>query len=78
MIKNKKPTVNQLNASNKVRKLKESNEMNDDNLSKFLNISKVTMYTRMKSHNWTDQNILFIEYLSNSKLNDFIKNLKII
>ena len=79
MSKNKQPSVQQLEATNKVYKLRQDPATGNDNkLSELLNISKVTMYTRLKRNNWTNPEILFIEYLSNPKLKALVAPLKIL
>lgn len=70
------PTVKQIKATNKVYKLRET--MNDDLLSKLLKLSKVTLYTRLKKHNWTDAEILFVEYKSNTEFSNTIDSLGIL
>jgi hypothetical protein len=79
MSKTTQPTIQQLEATNKVYKLRQDPSTgNDDKLSKLLNISKVTMYTRLKRSNWTNPEILFIEYLSNLKVKALVDSLNIL
>ena len=72
----KQATNKQLEATNKAYRLRQT--MNDNDLSKLLNISKVTLYTRLKKSNWTNPEILFIEYNANPKLKAFVSTLKIL
>lgn len=70
------PSVKQLDATNKTYLLRR--EMNDNELSSLLNISKVTLYTRLKRSNWTNPEILFIEYRSNLSFKKTVDSLNII
>lgn len=69
-------TVKQIDATNKVYKLRQ--ESNDNDLASKLNLSKVTMYTRLSRSNWTPQEILFIEYLTNSDLKKTVDSLNVL
>lgn len=77
MAKNKQPTEKQIKATEKAYKLRQLSA-NDDVLSKRLNLSKVTFYTRLTSSNWKDTEILFIEYLYDPALFIQIQALEII
>ncbi len=70
------PSIKQLEATNKAYKLRQ--KMNDNELSSLLNIAKVTLYTRLKKNNWTNQEILFIEYHSNLEFKIIVDNLEIL
>lgn len=70
-------TEKQKAATGKVFKLKESFS-NDNELASLLHISKVTLYLRREKHNWTSQEILFIEYLTNPDVKKLINSLKIL
>jgi len=77
-MKNKKnPSVKQLEATNKAYKLRQQSQ-NDNELAEKLNLSKVTTYTRLKQSNWTNPEILFIEYLSNPELKKKVDSLNIL
>lgn len=69
-------TLEQLEATNKAYGLRQ--DMNDNELSALLKISKVTLYTRFKRNNWTNQEILFIEYHSNPEFKKTVDSLKIL
>lgn len=62
-MNNKQSTVEQLDATNKVYKLRQK-AANDNELAKLLGISKVTLYTRLKSNNWKKPELALIESLS--------------
>lgn len=70
-------TIQQIEATNKVYTLR-ANVPNDNELSKLLNISKVTLYTRLRHSLWTDTEIVFIEYLSNKEVKALIDSLDIL
>lgn len=70
------PSIKQLEATNKAYQLRRT--MNDNDLSSLLNISKVTLYTRLKKSNWTNQEILFIEYHSNKDFKKTVDSLNIL
>ena len=71
------PTIHQITATNKAYSLREKTQ-NDNDLSQLLGLSKVTLYTRFKNSNWKDQEILFIEYLTNPKFKEFTDALNIL
>lgn len=77
MTKHKQPTTNQLKATDKAYKLREEAK-NDNVLAEKLNLSKVTLYTRLKKSNWTNPEIIFIEYLSNPSFFITVESLNII
>ncbi len=70
------PSVKQLDATNKAYLLRR--EMNDNDLSALLNMSKVTLYTRLKKSNWTNPEILFLEYHSNEDFEEMVDSLNIL
>jgi len=70
------PSIKQLEATNKAYKLRQS--MNDNELAAKLKLSKVTLYTRLQKSNWTQQEILFIEYCSNTEFKKIVESLNII
>lgn len=74
---NKQPTTQQLEATTKVYNLRQTSR-NDNELAERLNISKVTLYTRLRRSGWTNMEILFIEYLSNPKLKKTVDSLNIL
>ena len=76
MAKIQQPTIQQIEATNKAYLLR--NQMNDNELSKVLKMSKVTLYTRFRKNNWTDQNILYLEYCTNPSLKKTVDALKIL
>jgi len=61
--KKTEPTVEQLEATNKVYSLRESAK-NDNELAESLGISKVTLYTRLERSNWKKSELSLIESLS--------------
>ena len=69
------PTIKQLQATNKVYLLR--SQMNDDNLSELLQIAKGTLYTRLRKSNWSNHEILFIEYQTNNSFRMIVDKLKI-
>lgn len=73
----KQPTNEQIQATNKAYELRKYLK-NDTELSKILKLSKVTLYTRLKESNWTNPEILWIEYVYNERLNQFVESLKIL
>lgn len=70
------PSIKQLDATNKVYLLRR--EMNDIKLASLLEISKVTLYTRVRISNWDAKEIILIEYNLNPKLKKLIDSLDII
>lgn len=76
MTKIQQPTIQQIEATNKAYKLR--NGMNDNKLSELLKTSKVTLYTRFRRQNWTDQEILYLEYRTNKNFKDAVDKLKIL
>lgn len=73
----KQPTIKQLDATNKVYQLRELSK-NDNEFAELLQLSKVTLYTRLRTSNWTNPEIVFIEYLLNPEVKTLIDSLKII
>ena len=69
------PTIKQLQATDKVYLLR--SQMNDDNLSELLQIAKGTLYTRLRKSNWSNREILFIEYQTNNSFRMIVDKLKI-
>lgn len=59
----KQPTTDQLEATNSAYKLRDQAQ-NDDTLAKDFGISKVTLYTRLKTSNWKKSEIALIKALS--------------
>ena len=76
-MKDSQATIQQIEATNKVYTLR-ANVPNDNELAKQLNLSKVTLYTRLKRNNWTNTEIVFIEYLSNKTVKGLIDSLNIL
>lgn len=70
------PTIQQTKANNKVYDLRR--DMNDNELSKTVGVAKMTLYKRLKLENWTDKEILFIEYKHNKEFNDYVNSLNIL
>ena len=70
------PSVKQLDATNKAYLLRR--DMNDNDLSALLNMSKVTLYTRLRRNNWTNPEILFLEYRSNKEFKKTVDSLNIL
>lgn len=62
MAKNKQASIQQLEATNKVYQLRQTTK-NDDKLVKLLDLSKVTLYTRLKKSNWKKSEIFYIDHL---------------
>lgn len=58
----KQATEQQLNATDKVYKIREST-INDNELANLLGLSKVTMYTRLKKSNWKKTELALIKTL---------------
>ena len=71
------PTIQQLNATEKAYMLR-SQSKNDNELAKKLQLSKVTLYTRLDKSNWTDAEILYLEYIYNPSFFIFVDELNII
>lgn len=77
MAKQSQPSVQQLNATEKAYKLRHEFK-NDDEFAKKLKLSKVTTYTRLKKSNWTNPEIIWIEYLFNPEFLLLVDGLNII
>jgi hypothetical protein len=76
MAISQQPTIKQLETTNKVYKLRQ--ESNDNDLASKLKLSKVTLYTRLSISNWTPQETLFVEYVSNPEFKKTVDSLKIL
>lgn len=59
-------SIEQLEATNKVYQLRQTTQ-NDDELAKLLDLSKVTLYTRLKKSNWKKSEMFYINHLINEK-----------
>lgn len=55
-------SIEQLEATNKVYQLRQTTQ-NDDELAKLLDVSKVTLYTRLKKSNWKKPEMFYIDHL---------------
>lgn len=60
----KQASIEQLEATDKVYKLREDETKNDNDLAEDLGISKVTLYTRLKQNNWKKSELALINNLS--------------
>ena len=60
----KPATIEQLETTDKVYKLREDPSKNDNVLAEDLGISKVTLYTRLKTSNWKKSEIALVKNLS--------------
>lgn len=58
------PSIEQLQTTEKVRKLK-GGVRDDNELAKLINLSKGTMYTRINKHNWKISEMFYIDHLTN-------------
>lgn len=59
----KQPTLEQLETTDKVYKLRSEDSRNDNDLAEMLGISKVTLYTRLKKSNWKKAEIALVNNL---------------
>lgn len=59
-------SIEQLEATNKVYQLRQTTK-NDDELAALLDVSKVTLYTRLKKSNWKKSEMFYINHLINEK-----------
>lgn len=58
-----KATEEQIKTSSRVREIKKDRNLNDIKLSETLGISKGTLYTRLKKHNWKKTEIALISII---------------
>lgn len=60
----KQPTLEQLETTDKVYKLRSEEGRNDNDLAEMLGISKVTLYTRLRLSNWKKAEIALVNSLT--------------
>lgn len=61
----KQASIEQLEATNKAFHLRQK-ATNDNELADWLGMSKVTLYTRLRTSNWKKPELALIEHLSSS------------
>jgi hypothetical protein len=60
----KNPTIEQIETTNKAYFIRQNID-NDCELAELFGLSKVTLYTRLKNHNWKKSEIFFIDNIYN-------------